>query len=336
MRNKLALFIALAFLPFLVHSDGFPSRPTFQHVTIRNGALSLNGTTQQKITGQALGSGTAAVSYFAWSDSGGTRKGYVGDADAGDSDISLVAETASANINLQTSSGLVVSNSTMGVTASAPALRLFASGAATDRKDTRIESTSSGQFQLNAYSDAGALMNTLIIASRAGGGFTTTTFGQTNGAVTLTGSTLTLAATTTTNVTGTDLQLNGVSVATSSGTMTPTLTTGCTTTPTVNFRWARAGNVVTLAQTNTPTCTSNAVTTAITAALPASIRPAVNQCVAYIAATDNGAGTVAAVEVQTDGDLNWGEGAGAACSALGWTASGTKTLNAFSGSYVLN
>lgn len=139
------------------------------------------------------------------------------------------------------------------------------------------------------------------------------------------------------NFAATAVTINSVPAATAdSTTATVALTTGCTTTPNFDFRFAKAGNVVVISQTNTPTCTSNAVTTGITAAVPAAYRPAVNQCVAYIAATDNGAGTVAAVQVQTDGDINWGEGAGASCSALGWTSSGTKTIPPWSGSYVLN
>jgi hypothetical protein len=134
--------------------------------------------------------------------------------------------------------------------------------------------------------------------------------------------------------------LDGISSAgfatASDGTFSINLTTGCTTTPSLNFRWAQVGNMVTIAMTNTATCTSNSATTQITAALPVAIRPAVNQCVAYAMATDNGAGTNIAIQVQTDGDINFAEGLGSNCSALGWTAAGTKTLNSWNGSYVLN
>ncbi len=139
------------------------------------------------------------------------------------------------------------------------------------------------------------------------------------------------------NLQATAVQANGVAVATGeSGTFAATLTTGCTTTPSLNFRWARAGNVVTIASTGTTTCTSNSNTVLLTAAVPAAIRPTVNQCVAYIMATDNGVGTNAAVQIQTDGDINIAEGLGSNCSALSWTSSGTKTLNEWNGSYVLN
>lgn len=100
----------------------------------------------------------------------------------------------------------------------APSLRIFTTGAAADRKDIRFEATAAGQLQLNSYTDAGALMNTLIIASRAGGGFTTATFGTTNGGVTLTGSTLTLAATTTIAVTGTTSTWSPLHTFTAEGT----------------------------------------------------------------------------------------------------------------------
>jgi hypothetical protein len=75
-----------------------------------------------------------------------------------------------------------------------PALRLFTTGAATDRKDIRLEASASGQLQLNSYTDAGSLMNSLIIASRASGGFTTTTFGHNNGTVNVAGTSLVLQA----------------------------------------------------------------------------------------------------------------------------------------------
>lgn len=84
--------------------------------------------------------------------------------------------------------------------ATAPALRLFASGAVTDRKDIRLESGSGGQLQLNAYTDAGSVMNTLIIASRASGGFTTSTFGHNNGTVSLSGTALNLVSNGTTRL----------------------------------------------------------------------------------------------------------------------------------------
>lgn len=90
-----------------------------------------------------------------------------------------------------------------------PALRLFTTGAATDRKDIRLEASASGQLQLNSYTDAGSLMNSLIIASRASGGFTTATFGTSNGSNTLLGSTVNLAT-----AGGTKLSINANGQAT--------------------------------------------------------------------------------------------------------------------------
>jgi hypothetical protein len=74
---------------------GFPSRPTFQNVTIRGAspALTLKG----------LAVGAASTAYEQFTDSAGTRIGYVGDAGASDTNITL--DSDSGTVRLVTNGG---------------------------------------------------------------------------------------------------------------------------------------------------------------------------------------------------------------------------------------
>ena len=94
------------------------------------------------------------------------------------------------------------------------------------------------------------------------------------------------------------------------GTFDGTLT-GCTTTPTITFRYVKIGGMVTISH-NTPASlggTSNATTKTITG-VPAALRPSVSTNLGYWTAQDNGgAFDVATVNLSTAGEHTLGKGA---------------------------
>lgn len=103
------------------------------------------------------------------------------------------------------------------------------------------------------------------------------------------------------NLQGTAIQGNGVDMTPTTGTFTLTLTTGCTTSPSVTARYAKVGSLVTLNWPAFAVCTSNA-TTRVLSGLPAALSPVaaidLNSCnsannggAAVISACGIGAGT---------------------------------------------
>jgi hypothetical protein len=115
-----------------------------------------------------------------------------------------------------------------------------------------------------------------------------------------------------------------------SGTYTATLSTGCTTTPTVTAKWVKNGHLVTINFGNFGTCTSNSTLTSLDTSVPVAERPASNQCTQVISVEDNTVLSHATVRVLTTGAIDFGlDGAsGGTCSGAGWTASGIKSLGA--------
>lgn len=113
-----------------------------------------------------------------------------------------------------------------------------------------------------------------------------------------------------------------------SGTYTATLSTGCTTTPTATAKWVKNGHLVTINFGNFGTCTSNSTITSLDASVPASERPASNQCLQVISVEDNTVLSHALARVLTSGVIDFGlDGAsGGNCGGAGWTSSGTKSL----------
>ena len=139
----------------------------------------------------------------------------------------------------------------------------------------------------------------------------------------------------------TSITANGAEVVgQTSGTFTASLTTACSTTPTVDFKWTKQGNIVTLMATQAVSCTSDSTTTAYDAgSLPASIRPAANQCAGIIPAVNNAVNGYGAIRLETGGGINVAlapAGSTTACSGTGWTASGTKGVGQWVATYVVN
>lgn len=100
MRVSKSLWLALgAAIPLLMAASpvGVPSRLKVQQVT-----ATTNG---GNFTAKGTASGASSISYTQFSDSGNIRKGYIGDGSAGDSDIYLVADAASANIRVNPGTG---------------------------------------------------------------------------------------------------------------------------------------------------------------------------------------------------------------------------------------
>lgn len=118
------------------------------------------------------------------------------------------------------------------------------------------------------------------------------------------------------------------SVAETTGTVSTTLATGCTTTPAVNLHWVKIGSLVTLSVDAQVTCTSNtSLKTSGVGALPASIRPARTMCMDNGPATDNAAGVRSILTVNTAGTINWAVATtSASCSGAAWTTSGNFGL----------
>jgi hypothetical protein len=116
-----------------------------------------------------------------------------------------------------------------------------------------------------------------------------------------------------------------------SGSATLTLSTGCTTTPTINVRWAISGDAIALSTLNDVNCTSNATTTVLTG-LPAAITPVINKTVITACSDNGGARAMCTCTVKTDSTI--------ACdkdtAAGAWTASGQKVVTARSFGYARN
>lgn len=83
------------------------------------------------------------------------------------------------------------------------------------------------------------------------------------------------------------VNINGVPITASSTTATGTVT-GCTTAPTTTVRYVKIGNLVT-GSIDTVACTSNAITFSLTGAVPAAMQPTRLQQSCTISATDNAA-----------------------------------------------
>jgi hypothetical protein len=120
------------------------------------------------------------------------------------------------------------------------------------------------------------------------------------------------------------LTVGGINLQPQQGTFTLTLSTGCTTTPSVTARWSRIGNMATLSWPDFTGCTSNSTAATLTG-VPAAIQPAVLTEFGSCRSMNNGG----AVTVSRCG-LN-GSAGGAA-----FTASGTKTIYANAVAYPLN
>lgn len=106
-----------------------------------------------------------------------------------------------------------------------------------------------------------------------------------------------------------------------SGTFAGTLT-GLTTTPATSYRWARAGNVVSLCVLGN-TGTSNAATLGDTAVAPAAIRPpSTTSRQGTLVVQDNGSQQIGILQVDDAGAITYGRGV----ATTGWTGSGSKGI----------
>lgn len=134
------------------------------------------------------------------------------------------------------------------------------------------------------------------------------------------------------NLAATAVQTNGVDITATTGTFTLTLSTGCTTTPSVTARYAKTGNIVVLNWPAFTVCTSNSANTVLTG-LPAALTPAANQAGPNCLSSDNG-GTAAVSYCEvasTQVAISNGPSPGNS-----FTTSGTKTVYASTFSYLLN
>lgn len=128
-----------------------------------------------------------------------------------------------------------------------------------------------------------------------------------------------------------EVKLNNTTLF-ASGTLTATITTGCSTTPTVSFSYARVYNTVTLQMTQSNlTCTSNTTThTTTDAFIPAALRPAREQTFFGVPVVNNANSLIGCMSISTGGvviwELNQTTGGSTLCQNNGYTASGNRGL----------
>ena len=129
------------------------------------------------------------------------------------------------------------------------------------------------------------------------------------------------------NLTATAIQNNGVEATHANGSFTATWDTACTTNPSDTWKWAKAGEIVTIMpQTDGINCTSDSSSFQATADVPAEIRPAIAKTVSFGFGENSGSLVRTCLRLATDGNINSGVVAadGSSCSVVGWTASGAK------------
>lgn len=293
---------------------GFPSRPTFQLLTVR-GSPGVVG----NIRTQGIATGASNLAYVAFIDSAGTRTGYVGDGSGANSDITLAAETAAANLSLASGAGGQV---TLNGVASSDFARLSSTNTFTALQRFNVAvpeivftetdaSADNGrwsfhanveQFRGSIYNDAEGVAANWVLIDRTG------------------------TTVDTVNLQATSVQANGAAIATSASGNYLAAITGCTTSPNATINWVRTGNIVTMTLPTT-SCTSNATSLTWSGAnSPAANRPAnTTGAVVLCAHTNNSVQEygITSVNVQTDGAL-WFIRNG---SVTGFTAANLKGLS---------
>lgn len=122
------------------------------------------------------------------------------------------------------------------------------------------------------------------------------------------------------------------------GTFTGTLT-GCTTSPTVTIYYVRVGKHVTLTIPSTITATSNTTAATITG-LPAALRPARSQFMAYDGVWNNSSTYMGSIGINITAGFDrlelWYHSAAGTASTNSFTSSGLKGLDPGTISYILN
>lgn len=128
-------------------------------------------------------------------------------------------------------------------------------------------------------------------------------------------------------------------LAETSGTFTATFDDGCTTSPTVAFRYRKIGTVVTLRWDNMSptTCTSDSITfdTNSLGEVPADIRPSSTQSSIFMPVIDNSVARSGEVSVSASGNIQMrlciaegGAATGLVCSTNLWTNANLKSIQA--------
>jgi hypothetical protein len=127
--------------------------------------------------------------------------------------------------------------------------------------------------------------------------------------------------------------ITGSGVTQTTSTFNATIATGCTTTPTVGYRYVLTGNDVTLELTsNTVTCTSNTTThtTSGVGDVPAAIRPARDVTFHGVAIQNNSNSLIGCMSISSAGTIIWElvqtTGGTVICQNNGYTASGSRGI----------
>lgn len=166
-----------------------------------------------------------------------------------------------------------------------PQLRLYESDGAADGKLWKF-AASTGVLYFMATNDADAVDRVVMSASRTGNAVTSISMGNATD--------------------NPSLSVNTISITPTAGTFVATLV-GCTTSPTVTFRYMTVGNIVMVrAPPPSATCTSNSVSkSAAAATVPAALRPTANNIRCSQGLTDNGVNINGGLIIATDGSISW-------------------------------
>lgn len=266
------------------------------------------------------------------------------DAGTNSVDQPLLIRNQAASSNLLSMDGtgrtLFTSNSTgangdggLGIAATIPAISLRATGSASDNR-TWVDYVSGTTKHLATINDANTVIEDWATVTRSGTAVTDIKFLTNGGNVRFQfGSAGQFGIGGANYGTAGQVLTSGGSGAAPSwgtlvenGTFTATLSTGCGTTPTATFKYARTGNIATVT-TAALSCTSTGATLAISG-LPAAVQPTSLHDLPLIRVIDSGTSDLIGCVYVSGSALNFGlRTAGNSCSVGGFTGSGTKGVS---------